>query len=100
MKRKRNRAATRELAVQRVEAVWNCVNVLRPDLSVDERKRLAAKFLDLARETQQSSPLTQITAPQIEEMVWHNSQCANRYCSMVLFSRELAAELNEFFGGK
>jgi hypothetical protein len=39
----------------------------------------------------------EITPAQIQEIVWRNSQCANRYCSMLLFSRELAEELNEFF---
>ncbi len=76
------------------------MNVLRPELSVDERKKLATNFLDLAREGPQPPRLIQITAAQIEEMVWQHSQCANRYCSMVLFSCELAAELNEFFRGK
>jgi hypothetical protein len=33
----------------------------------------------------------------VQEIVWRNSQCANRYCSMVLFSRELSDELNDFF---
>jgi hypothetical protein len=33
----------------------------------------------------------------VESIVWPNSQCANRYCSMVLFTNEIADELNEFF---
>ncbi len=98
MRRKRTeRAAIRERAARRVEAVWNCVNVLRPDLPLDGRKDLARQFLDLSRDDYRTTAPIRITPAQVEEIVWRNSQCANRFCSMVLFSREIAEELNEFF---
>jgi hypothetical protein len=90
------RRATRELAARRVEAAWTCVNVLCPDLALPDKKALATKVLDLCRGEIQPAPI-RIFPAQVEEMVWRNSQCANRYCSMVLFSREIADELNEFF---
>jgi hypothetical protein len=34
---------------------------------------------------------------QVSEIVWRNSQRANRHCSMVLFPELIAEELNEFF---
>jgi hypothetical protein len=73
------------------------VNVLRPELPLDDRKTLARKFLDLGREGYQPPPPIRINPAQVQEIIWRNSQCANRYCSMVLFSREIAEELNEFF---
>lgn len=94
---RRKKAAIRERAARRVEAVWTCVNVLRPDLPLDDRKELARTFLDLGREDFQPPAPIRITPAQVEKIVWRNSQCANRFCSMVLFSREFAEELNEFF---
>ncbi len=99
MSRKRNqRAAIRELAARRVEAALTCLDILRPNLALADRKALAAKLLDLCRgEIQAVAKMTEITPAQVQEIVWRNSQCANHYCSMVLFSREIAEELNEFF---
>ena len=94
---RRRRKAIRQLAATRVEAVWNCVNVLRPDLPLADRNALAARFLDLGREGYRPTAPIRITKAQVSEMVWRNSQCANRFCSMLLFADELANELNEFF---
>lgn len=86
---RRRRKAIREAAAQRVEAVWACVNVLRPDLPLDDRKDLATKFLDLGREGYRTPEPIRISPAQVTEIVWRQSQCANRYCSMVLFAREI-----------
>jgi len=92
------RAATKELAARRVESVWTCLGVLCPDLPLTERKALAEKVLDLSRgEWPPAAKKIKISPAQVQEMVWRNSQCANRYCSMLLFSQEMADELNEFF---
>jgi hypothetical protein len=93
------RAAIKELAAQRVEAVWTCIGVLCHDLALPDRKALATKMLDLCRgERPEVAKRIEISPAQVQEIVWRNSQCANRYCSMLLFSREMAEELNEFFG--
>jgi hypothetical protein len=93
-----SRAAIRELAARRVEAAWTCVGILRPDLALPDKKALATQMLDLCRGGgQTSAKKIEISPAQVQEIVWRNSQCANRYCSMLLFSRELADELNEFF---
>jgi hypothetical protein len=95
---RRERAEIKQLAARRVEAAWTCVTALCPDLSLPDRKAIAEKVLDLCRG---GSPAVakriEITPAQLQEIVWRNMQCANRYCSMLLFSRELADELNEFF---
>jgi len=92
---RRRRAEIRKRAAQRVEAVWTCLNVLRPDLPLAERKELAIKVLDLCRG--ETEPAVRINAAQVQEIVWRNLQCVNRHCPMLLFSREIADELNEFF---
>ena len=94
---RRRKSAISEHAARRVEAAWNCVNVLRPDLHVEGRKDLARQFLDLSRDGYQPPQPVRISPAQVSEMVWRNCQCANRYCSMVLFPKEVADELNEFF---
>jgi hypothetical protein len=95
---RRRKIAIKELAARRVEAVWTCLGVLCPNLSLVERKALAEKVLDLSRGKSPAAPKRiQISPAQVQELVWRHSQCANRYCSMVLFSREMSEELNEFF---
>ncbi len=94
---RRRRAEIRKRAAQRVEAVWSCVNVLRPDLPLDDRKDLARMFLDLGREDYVAPKPIRISPAQVTEIVWRNFQCANRFCSAVLFGELIAEELNEFF---
>jgi hypothetical protein len=95
---RRQRAEIKQLATRRVEAVWTCLGVLCPDLPLPDRKALAEKVLDLSRgEWPPAAKRIEISPAQVQELVWRHSQCANRYCSMVLFSREMAEELNEFF---
>jgi len=38
-----------------------------------------------------------ITPAQVSSIIWPNMQCVNLRCPMVLFSNEIAEELNEFF---
>ena len=61
---------------------------------------MAQQFLDLSRGSHELPIPIRINPAQVQEIVWRNSQCANRHCSMVLFSREIAEELNEFFNAK
>ncbi len=85
----------REMATRRVEAAWACVNVLCPELTEKCRKRLCERVLDVCRG--EHKPQTQITPAQLQEIIWRNLQCVNRHCSVVLFSQQIAEELNEFF---
>jgi hypothetical protein len=41
-----------------------------------------------------------ITPAQVESIIWPNMQCINPHCPMLLFSDQIADELNEFFKGK
>jgi hypothetical protein len=87
----------RQLARQRVETAWNCVGVLCPSLTLQAKKVLAQRVLDPCRGEEQTVARIQITPAQVQEVVWRNMQCINPHCPMVLFSREIAEELNEFF---
>ena len=91
------KAAIKLAARQRVEAVWTCLDVLCPNMALKAKNVLAEKVLDLSRGEDHKPPRIMITPAQVASIVWPNSQCANRYCSMVLFTREIAEELNEFF---
>jgi hypothetical protein len=67
-----------------------------PNLDQTRRTELADLVLALmdgqGRRSQQ-----RITDAQVTEMVWRNMQCINQRCPMLLFDKQLADELNEFF---
>src|SRR5271169_3658813 len=91
------RAAIKIAAHQRVEAVWSCLGVLRPDLTPQRKKALAEKVFELSRGKDQKPPRIKITPAQVESIIWSNMQCINPRCPMLLFSNQIADELNEFF---
>ena len=91
------RAGIKLAARQRVEAVWTCLGVLCPDLTPQAQKELARKVLDLSRGEPQRPPRIQITPAQVTSIIWGNMQCINPRCHMLLFSNQIAEELNEFF---
>ena len=94
------RAAIKLAAHQRVEAVWACLGVLCPDLTPQAKKELAEKVFELSRGKAQKPPQIKITPAQVTSIIWGNMQCINPRCPMVLFTREIAEELNEFFKGE
>jgi hypothetical protein len=91
------RAAIKIAAHQRVEAVWTCLGVLCPDMTPQAQKELARKVLDLSRGEEQKPPRIMITPAQVTSIIWGNMQCINPRCPMLLFSNQIAEELNEFF---
>jgi len=91
------RAGIKLAARQRVEAVWSCLGVLRPDLTPQAQKELARKVLDLSRGEERKAPRIMITPAQVSSIIWPNTQCVHPRCPMVLFTNEIADELNEFF---
>jgi hypothetical protein len=92
-------AAIKLAARQRVEAVWTCLDVLCPNLALEAKKVLAEKVLDLSRGEDQKPPRIMISPAQVSSIIWPNMQCVNPRCPMVLFTREIAEELKEFFRG-
>ncbi len=93
--------AIRQLAIKRVEAVWACLDVLCLDKTLEAKKELARKILDMSRgEEQKPPPRIMITPAQVSSIIWPNMQCINPRCPMLLFSNQIADELNEFFKGE
>jgi hypothetical protein len=92
--------AIRQLASQRVEAVWTCVDVLCPDMALEAKKVLAEKVLDMSRGRNEKPPRIMITPAQVTSIIVGNMQCINPHCPMLLFSNQIADELNEFFKGE
>ena len=93
----KEKAAIKLAAHQRVEAVWSCLGALRPDLTPQEKKALAEKVFELSRGKAQKPSRIKITPAQVTSIVWSNMQCINPRCPMLLFSNQIAEELNEFF---
>ena len=97
-KRPDNRVrAIQELAHTRVVAALTCVNALCPGLDASGKRRIVNQILTVSDGKDRSVPRQQITEAQVTEMVWRNMQCINRRCPMLLFGRQLAEEINEFF---
>jgi hypothetical protein len=74
-----------------------------PDLTPQAKKALAEKVLDLSRGEDRKAPRIQITPAQVTSIIWANMQCINPRCPrcpMLLFSNQIAEELNEFFKGE
>ena len=64
------RAAIKLAARQRVEAVWTCLDVLCPDLTLQAKKELAEKVLDLCRGEDRKPPRIMITPAQVTSIIW------------------------------
>ena len=89
--------AIKELAHQRVVAALNCVNALCPGLDSSGKRLMANQILTLGDGEYRPIPRKQITEAQVTETVWRNMQCIQHGCPMLLFGKQLADEINEFF---
>ncbi len=66
-------------------------------MTLQAKKVLAEKVLDLSRGEEQKPPRIMITPAQVSSIIWPNMQCINPCSPMLLFSNQIADELNEFF---
>jgi hypothetical protein len=83
----------RRVALTRVYLKMTC-----PDLDELMRVQLADLIISMVDgESGSLSPQRKITDAQVNEMVWRNMQCILHRCPMLLFGKQLAEELNEFF---
>jgi hypothetical protein len=48
-------------------------------------------------EALQEKPRRRITDAQVIEIIWANMQCIKPHCPLLLFGRQIADALNEFF---
>jgi hypothetical protein len=92
--------AIKELARTRVVAVLTCVKVLCPNLDLSGKRVMVNQILTLSDGRDRSVTRKQITEAQVVEMVWRHSQCIRNQtgrCPLLVFGRQLAEEINEFF---
>ena len=82
----------RRVALTRVYLKMTC-----PDLDQNTRIMLADLIIALFDGENGRSERRKIADAQVNEMVWRNMQCINHRCPMLLFGKQLADELNEFF---
>jgi hypothetical protein len=82
---------------RRVVAALNCVKALCPGLDASGKRRIVNQILTVSDGKDRSVPRQQITDAQVTEMVWRHMQCITRRCPMLLFGKQLAEEINEFF---
>jgi hypothetical protein len=66
-------------------------------MTLEAKNVLAEKVLDLSRGRDEKPPRIMITPAQVSSIVWPNTQCIKPHCPMLLFTNEIADELNEFF---
>ena len=76
------------------------LHVLCPDLTLKAKKVIAREALNLSRGEPQKPPRILISPAQVSSIIWPNMQCINPRCPMLLFSDQIAEELNEFFKGE
>ena len=74
-----------------------CANVVRPDLDEAGKRKLANDILTLGDNQDRTRPKRRISSATVEEMFFRQSQCIHRNCPLLLFSKQLAEELNAFF---
>jgi hypothetical protein len=87
------------LAAVRAEAAWRCVSILAPDLKGESKLEMARRLLTAVdgKDRSETRHPIKITPAQVEAIVWPNMQCIHPNCPMLLFSNQIADELNEFF---
>jgi hypothetical protein len=85
-------------------AALHCAIVLRPDLDAKNTKKLAQAILSLGNDEDPSLPKkTQINDAQVCDVIRAHSQCvmaARDKCPLLIFGKQLADELNQFFHGE
>lgn len=76
------------------------LKVVRPGINHSTLATLADSILSVIDGKDHTVPRKQITDAQAVEMVWRNSQCVRNQtgrCPLLVFGRQLAEEINEFF---
>jgi hypothetical protein len=91
-------------AVQRRIALTGAyLKVVCPGIDQNTRTKLADSILSLIDGKNPSVQRKQIADAQAVEMVWRHSQCVLNQtgkCPLLVFGRQLAEEINEFFTGE
>ncbi|HET8924801.1 MAG TPA: hypothetical protein VFN26_17605 [Candidatus Acidoferrum sp.] len=81
-------------AHKRVVAVLRCLDILVPDATPRQRKRLANKILTLCDGKDRSVKITQT---QAQELFLPHMQCIKHDCPQLCFWEPISRSLNIFF---
>lgn len=85
---------------RRITTVLAYLNILCPDADLHSRRNLAKQILTLVDGDDRPLPQPRIADAQVVEMLWRHSQCVHNQtgrCPLLVFGRQLAEEINEFF---
>ena len=81
-------------------AVLECLKVLCPSADLPMRRQLATEILTLVRGEDRPVPQNTISPAAVYEMFTRNSQCVLNHtgrCPLLVFTKQLCEELNEYF---
>jgi len=84
---------------QKVKAALHYVQLTRPLLNTKGKRQMVHAILSLGDGEDSAAP-RKITGGQCVELVWRNSQCIHARagrCPLLVFGKDLAEELNDFF---
>jgi hypothetical protein len=76
------------------------LKVICPGIEGSKRTKLVDSILALIDGEDSAMPQRKIADAQVVEMVWRHSQCVLNQtgrCPLLVFGRQLAEEINEFF---
>ena len=89
-------------AQRRIALTGAYLKVVCPGIDQSTQTRLLDSILVLIANQDSAMPQKRITDAQAVEMVWRHSQCVRSQtgmCPLLVFGRQLAEEINEFFKG-
>ena len=79
---------------KRVVAVLRCLDILTPDATPRQKRRLANKILTLCDGKDRSAKITQV---QAQELILPHLQCIREGCPLLCFWEPISRALNMFF---
>ena len=100
MARRKHRKNETNSAKRRTALTQVYLKMACPDIDHSTRTKLADSILELIDDQNTATPQKKIADAQIVEMVWRHSQCVLNQtgrCPLLVFGRQLAEEINEFF---
>ena len=87
-------------AQRRIALTLAYLKVICPGIDQSNRTRLVDSILALIDGEDRRLPQKKITDAQAVEIMWRHSQCVRNQtgrCPLLIFGKQLADELNEFF---
>ena len=97
---KSSRNEINTLQRRRIALTWVYLKMACPHIENSSRAKLANSILELIDGKDSAIPQNKITDAHAVEMVWRHSQCVlnqTSKCPLLVFGRQLAEEINEFF---